>query len=53
MFVIASGNWSNGSDAGVWNRNWNNHRTNSNNNVGFRAAAYRPDLRGQQAILGP
>jgi hypothetical protein len=35
--VLAGGNWSNGSNAGVWARNLNNTRTNANNNVGFRA----------------
>ena len=35
--VIRSGNWNNDSNAGVWNVNWNNNRSNSNNNVGSRA----------------
>ena len=30
------GNWNNTSNAGVWNVNWNNYRTNSNNNVSGR-----------------
>jgi hypothetical protein len=34
--VLSSGNWNNSSNAGVWNVNWNNNRTNSNNNVSFR-----------------
>lgn len=38
--LVAGGNWNNGSNAGVWSRNWNNHRVNSNNNVGFRSADY-------------
>ena len=37
MCLISSGNWTNGSSAGVWGVNWNNNRTNSNVNVGFRA----------------
>jgi len=37
MCPIASGNWNNGSNAGVWALNLNNVRANSNNNVGFRA----------------
>lgn len=34
---IAGGNWNNGSNAGAWAVNFNNARTNSNTNVGFRA----------------
>lgn len=34
---IAGGNWNNSSNAGVWAVNFNNSRTNSNDNVGFRA----------------
>jgi hypothetical protein len=34
--LLSGGNWNNDSNAGVWNVNWNNNRTNSNNNVGFR-----------------
>ena len=37
---IGSANWNNGSNAGVFYRNWNNVRSNDNNNVGFRAADY-------------
>jgi hypothetical protein len=37
LCVISRGNWNNGSNAGVRNRNLNNNRTNSNNNVGFAA----------------
>jgi len=37
LCVLSAGNWNNYSNAGVWNVNWNNNRTNSNNNVGFRA----------------
>lgn len=35
LCVISRGNWNNGVNAGVRNRNLNNTRTNSNNNVGF------------------
>ena len=38
MLPIVGGNWNNGSNAGMFNRNWNNYRSNSNNNVGFRSA---------------
>ena len=37
LVPIAGGAWNNGSGAGVWAVNWNNARTNSNDNVGFRA----------------
>ena len=35
--LLSGGNWNNGSNAGLWNLNWNNNRTNSNNNVSFRS----------------
>ena len=35
LCVISRGHWNNGSNAGGRNRNLNNNRTNSNNNVGF------------------
>ncbi|MEA3641878.1 MAG: reverse transcriptase domain-containing protein [Lamprobacter sp.] len=38
MFPIGGGNWNNTSNAGVFNRNWNNHRSNVNTNNSFRAA---------------
>lgn len=40
LFPIASGNWNDAANAGVFYRNWNNSRSNDNNNVGFRAADY-------------
>lgn len=40
MCLISSLNWNNGSNAGVWGLNLNNNRTNSNNNVGFRADCF-------------
>ena len=40
LFPIASGNWTDGTNAGVFYRNWNNYRSNDNNNVGFRAGDY-------------
>jgi hypothetical protein len=39
---IAGGNWNNGSTAGVWAVNWNNARSNSNDNVGFRSDSALP-----------
>lgn len=33
---LSCGNWNNTSNAGVWYLNWNNNRTNSNNNTGWR-----------------
>ena len=34
--LLACANWNNSSIAGLWASNWNNVRSNSNNNVGFR-----------------
>lgn len=42
MCPISGGNWNNSSNAGVWTLNLNNVRTNSNNNVGFRADSISP-----------
>ena len=35
-----SGNWNNTANAGVFYRNFNNNRTNSNNNYSFRSSDY-------------
>lgn len=43
MCPIAGGNWNNAAIAGVWALNFNNSRTNSNNNVGFRADSDLPN----------
>ena len=40
LLPIASGNWNNAANAGVFYRNWNNNRSNDNNNYGFRASDY-------------
>ncbi|OUN14834.1 hypothetical protein B5G38_13225 [Gemmiger sp. An87] len=42
--LIRGGNWNNGSNAGVFNANLNNPRSNSNSNIGGRSAfrLYRP-----------
>ena len=37
MCLIVANNWNNTTNAGAWNANFNNTRSNSNNNVGFRA----------------
>jgi hypothetical protein len=42
MCPICGGNWNNSSSAGVWALNWNNSRTNSNDNVGFRSDSDSP-----------
>ena len=42
MCPIAGGNWNNSSNAGLWALNLNNARSNSNNNVGFRADSATP-----------
>ena len=53
MLCLQSGaNWNNGSNAGVWASNWNNTRTNSNNNVGFRADSIPLTPDTHHAILG-
>ena len=36
--ALAGGNWNNGMNAGVFALNLNNSPTNTNNNIGFRAA---------------
>jgi len=43
MCPLSGGNWNNGSNAGVWALNLNNSRTNSNDNVGFRADSDLPN----------
>lgn len=48
---ISGGNWNNAANAGAWALNLNNVRTNSNNNVGFRADSGLP--RTQQCDGGP
>lgn len=37
LCVIVGGNWNNSTNAGVGAVNWNNARSNSNTNVGFRS----------------
>ena len=36
--LLSGGNWNNGANAGVFNSNGNNARSNANGNVGFRSA---------------
>jgi hypothetical protein len=45
MCPISGGNWNNAATAGVWAFNLNNVRSNSNNNVGFRADSGSPRKR--------
>lgn len=53
MFPRDGGNWNNGSNAGVFNRNWNNWRSNDNNNNGFRAGAdSEPNLKHPNGDTG-
>lgn len=54
LFPMASGNWNNAANAGVFLRNWNNYRSNDNNNVGFRSSDYDASayLTLQQANTG-
>ena len=51
MFSVACGNWNNSTNAGVFNRNFNNNRSNSNNNYGFRASDYifKPQISGEKS----
>lgn len=35
---LLGGDWNNGSNAGVFNLNLNNARSNANRNIGFRSA---------------
>jgi hypothetical protein len=37
MFLIVSYNWNNTTNAGVWNVNFNNNRTNTNVNMSARS----------------
>lgn len=48
LCVISGANWDNGSNAGAWASNWNNNRTNSNNNVGLRADSIPPETRQRE-----
>ena len=36
--MYRGGNWNNGENAGLFYLNGNNHRSNSNTNIGFRSA---------------
>jgi len=49
---IVGGNWNNSADAGVFARNVNNFRSNSNTNIGFRAADHGPRLTVQTGHTG-
>jgi len=42
MVPIRGGNWNNGSNAGVFNLNLNNARSNSNTNIGARPDSESP-----------
>jgi len=46
---IRGGNWNNGSNAGVFNLNLNNPRSNVNTNIGFRSAL--PSIWPEVSIL--
>lgn len=48
MCPISGGNWNNSSNAGVWALNLNNTRSNSNDNIGFRADSGSPRSRNRQ-----
>ncbi len=48
---IRGGNWNNSNNAGVFYLNLTNSRTNSNTNIGFRAAL--PQTSDASNLLGP
>lgn len=50
MCLIVCYNWNNSTNAGVWSVNWNNNRSNTNNNVGFRLD-YCSDLKPRMGIV--
>jgi len=54
LIPIASGNWNDAAKAGVFYRNWNNNRSNDNNNIGFRASDYlaNPNLKFRTGKTG-
>jgi len=52
MCPIASGNWNNASNAGVWALNLNNVRANSNNNIGVRSDSIPHRSDDQSGIKG-
>ena len=52
MFSVTCGNWNNSANAGVFNRNFNNNRTNDNNNASFRASDYSSIPKISQENIG-
>jgi hypothetical protein len=40
MLSVCCGNWNNAASAGLFYRNFNNNRSNDNNNASFRASDY-------------
>ena len=52
MFSVTCGNWNNSANAGVFNRNFNNNRTNDNNNVSFRVSDYSSIPKISQENIG-
>lgn len=52
LCVISRGNWNNGANAGVRNRNLNNNRTNANNNVGFADSEPKPNMANAIRLRG-
>ena len=52
MFGVTCGNWNNSANAGVFNRNFNNNRSNDNNNASFRASDYNSIPKISQENIG-
>lgn len=50
--ALRGGNWNNGANAGVFNLNLNNLRSNSNNNIGFRSAVLLVRNFKRMALVG-
>ena len=50
---ICGGNWNNTSNAGVFNVNLNNPRTNANGNIGFRSALLSYARNLKESISAP
>lgn len=51
MFPHVGGNWNNNANAGLFYRNFNNNRSNANNNYGCRGSDYRTTLKPNMGRL--
>ena len=46
--LIRGGNWNNGGNAGVFNTNLNNPRSNANGNIGGRSAFFKKKQKAER-----